>query len=246
MTTCAHFSDVRVTRTLTLAARGLQPGNGPSLSARPGGCGPRPRVIEPCDAHAGPPCTALDHASALLLLLVRDCKINKSMLVRVGVPAIVRALQQHGDPRVSPTTVQALSGVVTLLAMSKTMLDLVQQTGGLRLVLELLEYRPPEGHHYAEGDVLVRGLARERLLIPLARPASSSRQPSCARCMTMALLLPASCGRAHGRLTAWRRRAGAHMQHSRGSVRAGHLPLRPVKPRARRNRGDARRGRIAR
>jgi hypothetical protein len=103
---------------------------------------------------AGPSCAALDHASALLLLLVRDCKINKGMLVRVGVPSIVRMLQQHADPRVSPTTVQALSGVVTLLAMSKTMLDLVQQTGGLRLVLELLEYRPPEGR--LEGDAVVR------------------------------------------------------------------------------------------
>lgn len=76
----------------------------------------------------------------LLLVLIRECKINKTMLIKVGVPAIVRMLQHHRNPAVSATAVQALSGVLTLLTMSKTMLDLVLQLGGLKLVLELLAY----------------------------------------------------------------------------------------------------------
>jgi hypothetical protein len=44
--------------------------------------------------------------------------------------------------------VQALSGVLTLLTMSKTMLDLVLQLGGLKLVLELLVYEA----HAADND----------------------------------------------------------------------------------------------
>jgi hypothetical protein len=89
-----------------------------------------------------------------LLILIRDCKINKTMLIRVGVPSIVRMLKQHRDKNVSSTTVQAISGVLTLLAMSKTMLDLVLQLGGLSLVLELLAY---EAHDWeTEPDVAVR------------------------------------------------------------------------------------------
>lgn len=90
----------------------------------------------------------LDNVAALLLVLIRDCKINKPMLIKVGVPAIVRTLQRHGNRSLSPTTVQALSGVLTLLAMSKTMLDVVLQTGGLPLIVELLRYKA----HGSEGD----------------------------------------------------------------------------------------------
>jgi hypothetical protein len=50
--------------------------------------------------------------------------------------------------------VQALSGVLTLLTMSKTMLDLVLQLGGLKLVLELLVYEAHPSDH--EDDVSVR------------------------------------------------------------------------------------------
>lgn len=110
-----------------------------------------------CPRIAGPRCPSLDHTSVLLLVLIRDCKINKMMLLRVGVPAIVRMLRRHAHPAVSSTTVQALSGVLTLLAMSKTMLDLVLQMGGLKLVLELLAYKAHDWE--TEADVSVR-LAR--------------------------------------------------------------------------------------
>lgn len=103
---------------------------------------------------AGPQCPALDNTSVLLLVLIRECKINKTMLIKVGVPAIVRMLQHHRNPVVSATAVQALSGVLTLLTMSKTMLDLVLQLGGLKLVLELLVY---EAHPSdSDDDVAVR------------------------------------------------------------------------------------------
>jgi hypothetical protein len=82
----------------------------------------------------------LDSVTALLLVLIRDCKINKPMLIKVGVPAMVETLRLHPSGSVSPTTVQALSGVLMLLAMSKTMLDVVLQVGGLPLIIELLQY----------------------------------------------------------------------------------------------------------
>ena len=110
--------------------------------------------------HAGPRCPSLDHTSVLLLVLIRDCKINKMMLLRVGVPAIVRMLRRHAHPSVSSTTVQALSGVLTLLAMSKTMLDLVLQMGGLKLVLELLAYKAHDWETEADVSVLPHGPLR--------------------------------------------------------------------------------------
>ena len=42
----------------------------------------------------------------LLLVLIRECKINKTMLIKVGVPAIVRMLQHHRHAAVSATAVQ--------------------------------------------------------------------------------------------------------------------------------------------
>jgi hypothetical protein len=105
----------------------------------------------------------------LLLVLIRECKINKTMLIKVGVPAIVRMLQHHHDPSVSATAVQALSGVLTLLTMSKTMLDLVLQLGGLKLVLELLVY---EAHpNDDDDDVAVRP---RTLAAPRAAPACTT------------------------------------------------------------------------
>jgi hypothetical protein len=41
------------------------------------------------------------------MVLIRDCKINKPMLIKRGVPAIVAVLRLHRDPAVSATTVQA-------------------------------------------------------------------------------------------------------------------------------------------
>jgi hypothetical protein len=93
----------------------------------------------------------LDNITALLLVLIRDCKINKPMLIKVGVPAMVATLRLHRSGAVSSTTVQALSGVFMLLAMSKTMLDVVLQVGGLPLIVELLEYEAPEG--VVEGEM---------------------------------------------------------------------------------------------
>ena len=63
-------------------------------------------------------------------------------------------LRRHAHLAVSSTTVQALSGVLTLLAMSKTMLDLVLQMGALKLVLELLAYKAHDWE--TENDVSVR------------------------------------------------------------------------------------------
>jgi hypothetical protein len=57
---------------------------------------------------AGLECTALDNTSVLLLVLIRECKINKTMLIKVGVPSIVRMLQHHRNPAVSATAVQVL------------------------------------------------------------------------------------------------------------------------------------------
>jgi hypothetical protein len=118
--------------------RHLKPGAAKSRRA----CCPRQAVRRAADPVS--PC--LGNVAALLMLLIRDCKINKPMLIKKGVPAIVSMLKQHKDPRVSVTTVQALSGVLTLLAMSKTMLDVVLQTDGLQLVVELLCYQAHEAN----------------------------------------------------------------------------------------------------
>ena len=65
---------------------------------------------------------------------------------------------------------QALSGVLTLLTMSKTMLDLVLQLGGLRLVLELLAY---EAHPCDnDDDVAVRTLETIFCFSVFMRPAA--------------------------------------------------------------------------
>jgi hypothetical protein len=57
--------------------------------------------------------------------------------------------------------VQALSGVLTLLAMSKTMLDVVLQTGGLPLVVDLLRYNA----HPAEVEANPEATAVRRCML---------------------------------------------------------------------------------
>lgn len=76
---------------------------------------------------------------------MRECKLSKTMLTRVGVPDIMACLSQHASPFVSSTTVQALSGVLTLLAMSRSMLELLVRNGGIKLFVEMLGYHAPAG-----------------------------------------------------------------------------------------------------
>lgn len=67
-------------------------------------CGMLPMTWLACVADPVPAC--LSNVSALLMVLIRDCKISKPMLITTGVPAIIAVLKQHSSPAVSVTTVQ--------------------------------------------------------------------------------------------------------------------------------------------
>ena len=171
----------------------------------------------------------LDNVAALLLVLIRDCKINKPMLIKVGVPAIVRTLQRHSNRSLSPTTVQALSGVLTLLAMSKTMLDIVLQTGGLPLIVELLRYEAPDSSAANAPDTIVR--QSWTVDTPCLRHDRAFRWAG--TCVTQASRMARGEAEGFG--------AGRGRERARGCVCAHQLPMRPQQQGACPNRADGQR-----
>ena len=147
------------------------------------------------------PAPCLDNAAALLLVLIRDCKLSKPLLLAHGVPALVRVLRAHRRPAVTALTVQGLAGVLTLLAMSKTMLEAFLAAGGLPLISELLAYAPHAAELAAQPDAIpVRRLAADASLLCAATACSvcshgcltsTTRQSLCHK---MLILSPDSCG----------------------------------------------------